>query len=288
MASRRGERPRGSGGRPRRGESASRSPGFGRVSVAVRIGAAVAGVALLDAAEPPVGIAAGPRVGISARAVDVAVRESPPADAARRDTVEFRHADHRGVACVTCHPSEEQHGGLAVTRREDCLECHHRDPGQVVCADCHAERELRGERRLSRRLELSTGTAAERPLSFDHAEHEDVGCTECHTGGLRLSAGDLSCAECHEEHHGVDARCVACHVEAAEDAHPVETAHVTCGGSGCHTTLPFDRVPRSRPACLSCHQDLLDHRPGRPCVECHPTPQREPAERETRSGGTGE
>lgn len=196
----------------------------------------------------------------------------------RQDTAEFRHDDHRGVSCLTCHPSEETHGGLAVTRREDCLQCHHEGEAASACSRCHASSDLGREAyRIRRTLELSVGTFEDRSLPFEHARHGEIACGECHAEGPALSAGGLECATCHEEHHRPEASCLACHAEPADDAHPVEVAHVTCGGSGCHASMPFQRIPRSRSACLGCHQDLTDHRPGRPCTECHVMPQREPA-----------
>lgn len=193
----------------------------------------------------------------------------------RRDTTEFRHRDHRSVACATCHPSEDTHGGLVVTRREHCLRCHHLAQDEVTCTRCHAERGLRGATTALRTLQLSTGPTGERPLSFDHGDHETVECSRCHTGGPALSAAELPCGECHEDHHRLDSRCTVCHLDPPADAHPVEVAHLTCEGSGCHTSLPYDRVPRSRQACLVCHRDLTDHRPGRPCAECHAIPGRD-------------
>lgn len=209
-------------------------------------------------------------------------------DRALPDTLEFRHRDHRGVACVTCHPSEETHGGLAFRRPAGCHECHHASDDAPACTRCHAERELRGaDYGLRGAPDLSTGDAPERPLDFDHAEHEASACRDCHTEGVELATEGAACAECHEDHHDPDARCAACHVDAPDEAHPVDVAHVTCAGSGCHASLPFDRVPRSRQACLVCHQDLADHRPGRPCVECHPMPRRDRSADEAAVKGDG-
>ena len=63
--------------------------------------------------------------------------------------------------------------------------------------------------------------------------------------------------------------CSSCHVEAPASAHPPAEAHLTCSGSGCHQELPFEGVPNTRNACLVCHQELVDHRAGRECAECH-------------------
>lgn len=196
----------------------------------------------------------------------------------RQDTTEFRHADHRGVSCRTCHPSEERHGGLVVTRPEDCLQCHHGDRGDrpPACSRCHVTDDLRGTtHRVRRDMQLSVGTVVGRQLPFDHEPHRRIACGDCHREGATLSTEGLSCAGCHEDHHALESECMACHHEPPEDAHPVQEVHVTCSGSGCHGTLPFRRMPRSRTACLGCHQDLVDHRPDRPCTECHVMPRRE-------------
>lgn len=231
----------------------------------------LAGSLLLLVTAGIVSIASG---GDAARSTDpVAGREG-----GRQDTTEFRHADHRGLGCLTCHSSAETHGGLTVTRPEDCLRCHHQADDAPPCGRCHAPADLRRSVRPVRRpLVLSVGKVEGRSLPFAHARHEDVACADCHTDGPRLSSRRVSCAECHEEHHRLASDCSACHAEPPGDAHPVEVAHVTCGGSGCHASLPFPRVPRSRPACLVCHQDMVDHRPGRPCTECHAMPRRETA-----------
>lgn len=229
---------------------------------------------------PALPLAAALAIGLSApilTAGTLAAQDSAPPGAGQ-DTTEFRHADHRGVSCRTCHPSEERHGGLAVTEPEDCLQCHHASDEAPACSRCHASDDLRGETYSVRRdLDLSVGRVAGRPLPFDHEPHRTIACGDCHREGAALSTAGLSCAGCHEDHHALESDCMACHDEAPEDAHPVEVAHVTCGGSGCHGSVPFRRVPRSRTACLACHQDLVDHRPGRPCTECHAMPRREPA-----------
>lgn len=256
--------------------------------VALPLAAAVGALAVAGADDAAAGGAARADGSATAALPTAEPSTSPPSGpVVGADTTEFRHGDHRGVSCVTCHPSEESHGGLAVTRREDCLQCHHRAAEAPACTRCHASADLRGTRYPVRRsLQLSVGTVRERSLPFEHGEHGDAACADCHTGGPELSAGSVSCADCHEEHHRLDSDCMACHADPPGDAHTVEVAHVTCAGSGCHTSLPFPRVPRSRPACLTCHQDLVDHRPGRPCVECHVLPDREPQRGGRAGGGT--
>jgi hypothetical protein len=68
---------------------------------------------------------------------------------------------------------------------------------------------------------------------------------------------------------------MACHPAPREGVHN-RNVHVGCAGSGCHSTLPIGGVPRTRPFCLSCHQDKLNHQPRGNCADCHrlPAPRR--------------
>ena len=91
--------------------------------------------------------------------------------------------------------------------------------------------------------------------------------------GLEMSATQVDCVSCHEEHHEPEASCVSCHVTQADAPHGIESAHVTCSGAGCHQDVPFEGLPRTRSVCTVCHQDQVDHRvEGGNCVECHVMP----------------
>jgi hypothetical protein len=58
-------------------------------------------------------------------------------------------------------------------------------------------------------------------------------------------------------------------------AHP-PVSHLTCSGSGCHEAQPFVEQPRTRNLCLSCHQALMEHKPGGNCEDCHVLPPWQP------------
>lgn len=197
--------------------------------------------------------------------------DATPQATARSDTVAFRHSQHRGVQCTSCHTSQDRHGAVTVTTIRDCRSCHH-VPARagVQCVECHEAGELTGARAVTRTLELSVGSRTGR-LAFAHPVHRGVSCTECHRQGLELSAAAVSCASCHEQHHRANSDCASCHV-AAEAAHPPRVVHVTCAGSGCHSELPFRSRPESREFCLVCHTGMEDHEPGRRCAECHALP----------------
>lgn len=192
--------------------------------------------------------------------------QSPP------DTV-FRHDDHRDVACLSCHSTEGAHGRVEVTALQDCRSCHHTARAAADCAACHEAGPPPGTYELARSLDFTVGEPLERSLPFDHGAHEGVECAECHTEGLALSASAVDCAACHEAHHAPEGvRCASCHVPAPVEAHPPARVHAGCAGAGCHTDVPVEGIPRTRDFCLTCHQELEDHRPGRTCSECHQVP----------------
>lgn len=215
--------------------------------------------------------------------------EPPPASAdttyaARGDTVTFRHADHTAQRCLECHSTEEAHGRVTVTSIRGCRSCHHSPDRAEACADCHDRDELTraADHPVRRDLVMSVGTVEGRSLPFSHGEHDTIACGSCHSGAPDLSAADVACADCHEEHHRADVRCASCHREAPEDAHPL-AAHATCTGSGCHERAADANARRlltasSRSVCLACHQELEDHRPGERCARCHLMPPVEPEE----------
>lgn len=172
-----------------------------------------------------------------------------------------------------------------MTSIRGCRSCHHSAAEAEPCADCHDQSELARAEDLPvhRDLVMSVGTVEGRELPFAHGEHDTLACNSCHTGTPDLSAADVGCAECHEEHHRPDVRCASCHREAPEESHPL-SVHATCTGSGCHDARAAGSDARAlfssstRNACLTCHQDLADHRPGERCARCHLLPPAEAGE----------
>jgi len=200
----------------------------------------------------------------------VGVGWSPPQS---QEALTFLHSQHRDLNCANCHSNQERHGGLTVRTLTDCRSCHHTDPVSRSCARCHDSSDMPSERfNKVRDMHFTVPGSGSRSLPFEHASHEALDCAECHTSGVALSAEAADCVSCHEEHHDPDTKCSSCHIAAPKSAHPPQEAHVTCSGSGCHTSLPFQGVPRTREVCLGCHQDLREHRPAQPCSECHTLP----------------
>jgi nitrate/TMAO reductase-like tetraheme cytochrome c subunit len=191
----------------------------------------------------------------------------PPARAGGR-LPPFSHAIHRDVGCTSCHTSERRHGETTVRTARDCASCHHRPDREVGCAGCHAEREPAPPSRVTVRMRpAARAPARDRPLPFAHTPHREVACRDCHTAPVTLAV-ERTCASCHAEHHVPAANCMSCHPPPAKDAH-TRASHEGCATSGCHASAVAAALPPTRAVCLSCHQDLTRHKPGRECADCH-------------------
>lgn len=215
----------------------------------------------------------------------------PPAPApqagqrAGADTVPFRHAQHRDVECTSCHTSERTHGEVKVRTMKECQSCHHSAQtivkGQAACQQCHQGAMTRTTT-VAHAFKVSARpagkTQAPRTLGFNHQQHTNVQCQSCHTTPVTLEV-TKTCASCHQDHHKVERSCRSCHT--APFTRPVHqrTAHLGCAGSGCHTDQAALNLPAQRNVCLTCHQNMVTHKPNRECAQCHqvnwnPTAQR--------------
>jgi hypothetical protein len=200
-----------------------------------------------------------------------------------RDGRPFRHADHRAVTCGDCHRPEERHRDTRVWTARDCEACHHGTAAPAGCTSCHERASYEPPRGSVQTLALSVWPEPrDRELVFEHERHADLGCLECHRGGMGLPA--QACATCHLDHHRPEAECARCHVAPDPAVHDL-AAHMSCGGAGCHAAAATERPMTSRPFCLVCHTDQQDHRPGRSCVACHVKPQPTPREMERPNHG---
>ena len=202
--------------------------------------------------------------------------------------LQFDHARHTRVECTECHSTTNTHGRVTTTTVRDCRSCHHTGTVARPCARCHDAAAVTTQRYDVRRAYQPTvGTAENRTLPFDHRPHAQEDCATCHRTGLELSAARIACSGCHEDHHSdADTNCLACHETPAATAHTA-TAHLTCAGSGCHSAAPVRAAQRTRNLCLSCHQDLTDHQPGRRCVDCHALPAARQASAAGEAGRAG-
>jgi hypothetical protein len=196
------------------------------------------------------------------------------------DAIRFQHSQHRNVECAACHDTSRTHGAVTLTTFAECRDCHHQAPVATQCTRCHQQAELRRPYRLPQLVRIAGRAAQSRQLPFDHAQHTRESCNACHAPGPAQSAADVSCTSCHEQHHRPEANCRACHQTPSPQAHTM-ASHQTCTGAGCHSPSPLRGVPRTRQVCLSCHTDLVDHMPGRNCIDCHTLP----AARSAAAGG---
>ncbi|MDX1646201.1 MAG: hypothetical protein R3304_03560 [Longimicrobiales bacterium] len=184
----------------------------------------------------------------------------------------FRHEAHSELSCLECHQMGSEHGSLLVRDAADCRGCHHvQERSGLECAACHTSADLRNvvpPMQRAVRLSVRQGPV-QRTVRFDHADHTERACADCHAEGPSFAVPDLDCGSCHEEHHDPTvSECISCHVDVSSDDHPLDV-HSTCSGSGCHADPPFDGPPRTRTGCLWCHQDMTDHEPDGRCVDCH-------------------
>lgn len=197
---------------------------------------------------------------------------------AGRDSLDFRHGQHRSVECLQCHDAETSHGGLVtLTSYATCQACHHGPQVNTTaaCVHCHGRTELVGAIPIRESIRIAKGDREIRTMQFDHARHPREECDACHLPGPERSAARLVCATCHEQHHRPDNNCRHCHEPPPPDVHSMNS-HRTCAGAQCHDPVPFEGVPLTRELCLSCHLDHVDHHPGQNCAHCHAVPGQRP------------
>ena len=204
----------------------------------------------------------------------------PPARVVGRN---FSHSRHRQVTCGSCHDTTRSHGEIKIRSNRDCQSCHHTNQATATnCTRCHQANEYASRAyATTQRFTLSVGQprVKERRVAFDHRPHARVACAQCHRDPLTRSAENLQCNACHQDHHKPTESCMACHPTPRAGAHN-RNVHVGCAGSGCHSQLPVASVPRTRPFCLTCHQDMVNHQPSGNCADCHrlPAPRRASAD----------
>ena len=182
--------------------------------------------------------------------------------------LDISHRQHRELQCTACHRTGRQHGELLVRSARDCQSCHHADGERAMpCAQCHQTAELREQRNMPVRFALSVARQPEtRNVPFRHSWHTEVECGACH-GAPVTKAVTADCASCHAQHHVVQADCRLCHRPAKADH--TRQAHLGCAGSGCHSLRQPVALQETRNVCLTCHADMVNHRPGRECATCH-------------------
>jgi hypothetical protein len=188
-------------------------------------------------------------------------------------TSTFAHREHRAVECSACHSARDGHGSLTIRSARDCESCHHGTasaPPVAQCAACHQPSTLARAYPVRTQVRTTVRQAAQtRDLPFRHPEHRGISCETCHATPV-TRAVSRDCASCHAEHHQPERNCRSCHTQdVMRRTEHQRIAHTGCAGSGCHTDQAALQLPPVRNVCLSCHQTLQNHRPGRECAQCH-------------------
>jgi len=109
----------------------------------------------------------------------------------------FSHETHvvgKGLKCLGCHSSREDHGK---TFQKNCADCHHgKEIKKVKCEDCH----LSVKRLVQGRGGIGVN---ERPSN----KLDVVECIDCHHGVIAKRKGTFDaikkrCIECHDQSYG--------------------------------------------------------------------------------------
>jgi hypothetical protein len=175
------------------------------------------------------------------------------------------HETHAAIACQSCHTAPADAAGPPPDTMV-CRSCHHGAKQRFACTVCHNR--LPGPLTVQRQLKLSVWSQVRtRSLPFPHTPHAALGCRTCHVDPPLLTP-TRTCGSCHARHHHPGAECSLCHQTPPPTAHDLR-AHVSCSGSGCHAESLVKSLPRTRSTCLFCHQDRVDHQPGKECASCH-------------------
>lgn len=212
------------------------------------------------------------RIALSALAclaVDLGVPGATPAQEGTPRP--FLHEYHTGLSCTSCHTSGGRHGVPRGWTAEACASCHHDPARAVTCDACHERETYVAPRPVTQTLHLSVWDEPRtRELSFDHELHVRLDCRSCHEGNGPLEPP--ACARCHASRHRPEEECAQCHRAPDAGVHGLE-AHLSCGGSGCHSDAATRRPMLSRPSCLICHPGEREHKPDRECASCHVVPE---------------
>lgn len=113
----------------------------------------------------------------------------------------------------------------------------------------------------------------QQPSRFDHAAHDDIECTECHTS--REYHGQVSiesrtrCQTCHHTAPVLDAGCARCHDGADVSAPRSVAARLEIAGRGRSRTLRFDHDDHGIVGCERCHTGGTAMGVERTCASCH-------------------
>jgi len=110
---------------------------------------------------------------------------------------------------------------------------------------------------------------------FNHREHRDVQCIDCHVS--RRTHGELaleSRAQCLECHHSsrvaaTGSGCARCHSRAEISAPRMVQAAMTIRGQTTTRRIAFDHDNHAGASCVTCHTRGASRGVSRTCASCH-------------------
>ncbi|MDX1624531.1 MAG: NapC/NirT family cytochrome c [Gemmatimonadota bacterium] len=108
---------------------------------------------------------------------------------------------------------------------------------------------------------------------FDHADHEEIECTACHSverthGAIELeSRGE--CMDCHHTRPVVNVGCASCHGRAELAAPLTVGVRMTFAGRARTRSIVFDHDDHRGERCATCHTGGTRLEVTRGCESCH-------------------
>lgn len=201
---------------------------------------------------------------------------------------------HREVACIRCHPKEQQNGkefqrftGIDFQHCTSCHEDVHDNKFGRNCAECHSEESFHVASSLNQFDHRMTG--------FDLlGKHQRVDCRKCHVSNFTNPLPHSRCTSCHTDYHkkefavnGRNPDCAECHTvngfnqslftleQHNAGAFPLEGGHLATPCFACHKKSTRWSFRNIGGRCVDCHEDIhagyIDSRyyPGQRCENCH-------------------
>jgi hypothetical protein len=183
----------------------------------------------------------------------------------------FSHQRHRRLSCITCHTTTSRRSDLTFEPPRGCQICHHQRPARSECSTCHEKEEVEPAREVMVDVSVPKHPPRTRAVVFEHAEHSELTCVQCHTAPVSLEPERKveACIACHDDHHAADRSCASCHQTSQivkAHARPVN-AHSNC--DECHEAETVAALTPARGFCLTCHSRDVDHYAPKECTECH-------------------
>lgn len=126
-------------------------------------------------------------------------------------------------------------------------------------------------------MRLGEETAAEllqqQQARFNHRDHEDIECTDCHTSqqthGQVTVESRTQCLECHHTRPVVDRGCARCHGTSGVTGTRPVTLRMDIRGRTSQRRVAFDHNEHAGVGCAQCHTQGVSKGVSRDCASCH-------------------